>query len=74
MHMNRGYHGGYYCMGLIMGHGKPSQEIVKASRGFGRLNAKVNRNRMLNAIPEVIHFVVTKKVSKCMIEQAFVKC
>ena len=41
-----------------------SQRIVKASRGSGRLNAKFNRNRMSNAILEVIHFVVYKKPIK----------
>ena len=46
-------------------HGrKPSQQIVKASRGSGRLNAKFNRNRMSNAMLEVIHFVVYKKSIK----------
>ena len=65
-------HGAYYYMGLIKGHGKPSQQSVKASRGSGRLNAKVNS--MSNAIPEVVHFVCTKNLSKCMIQQAFVKC
>lgn len=57
------HHGAYYYMDLYgTNQGKPSQQSVKASRGSGRLNAKVNS--MSNAIPEVIHFVVYKKSTK----------